>query len=114
MKTKERGDAGERRACEILRDAGYLIVARNWRTRFGEIDIVARDGETLVFVEVKMRSCEGFGGPEAALTPAKQRRIIAAASEFLAQTRAEVPVRFDLVAIGPGGVRIVRDAFEAG
>jgi len=112
MKSTERGAEGERQACDVLRDAGYLIVTRNWRTRFGEIDVIARDGDTLVFVEVKVRSREDYGGPEAALARWKQKRIVAAAKQFIADTETEMPARFDLVAIGPGGVRIIKDAFR--
>jgi putative endonuclease len=105
------GGVGERKACEFLRKAGYRIIARNWRTRFGEIDIIARDGETLVFVEVKLRSSEEFGGPEGALTPAKQRRIVLAARHFLGQTECELPVRFDLVTVVGRRIRVIRNAF---
>ncbi len=106
------GAAGEELACRSLREAGYLLVARNWRTRLGEIDIIARDGDVLVFVEVKARSSQGFGGAEGAVGPAKRRRLIAAAKLFFAATGCELAARFDVVAIEAGGVRIVRDAFQ--
>ena len=106
------GGAAEESACRFLRDRGYEIVARNWRTMRGEIDIVARDGSTLVFIEVKSRSRPGFGGPEAAVHPAKQRRLIAAARDFLSGTQCELPVRFDVVAILGGEPRLHRDAFQ--
>jgi putative endonuclease len=106
------GAAAEEQACGCLRRAGYLIVARNWRTRLGEIDIVARDGEVLVFVEVKARSTPGFGGAEGAVGPAKRRRIVAAAKAFLAATGCDLAARFDVVAVEDGEVRIVRDAFQ--
>jgi putative endonuclease len=106
------GAEAEELACRVLRQAGYLVVTRNWRTRLGEIDIVARDGDVLVFVEVKARSTPGFGGAEGAVGPAKQRRIIAAAKAFLDATRCDLASRFDVVAIEGGDVRIVRDAFQ--
>ena len=106
------GRAAEEDACRFLRDCGYEIVARNWRTVRGEIDIVARDGPTLVFVEVKSRSRPGFGGPEAAVHPAKQRRLIAAARGFLGRTDCRLPVRFDVVAFLEGEPRLHRDAFQ--
>jgi len=87
-------------------------VARNWRTRRGEIDIIAREGPTLVFVEVKSRSRSGFGGPEAAVHAAKQRRLIAAAGDFLSRTMCGLPVRFDVVAFLGGEPRLHRDAFR--
>lgn len=107
-----RGSASEDKACDFLRQEGYRVVARNWRTREGELDIIARDGDVLVFVEVKSRSRDDFGGPEAAVDRAKQRRLIAAARSFLEATRCELPTRFDVVAIRPGSVRLYQDAFQ--
>ena len=106
------GQAAEEDACRFLRECGYEIVARNWRTVQGEIDIVARDGPTLVFVEVKSRSRPGFGGPEAAVHPAKQRRLIAAARAFLGGTDCGLPARFDVVVFLEGEPRLHRDAFQ--
>lgn len=106
------GRAAEENACRFLRSRGYEIVARNWRTVRGEIDVVARDGSTLVFVEVKSRSRSDFGGPEAAVHPAKQRRLIAAARDFLSRTGCRLPVRFDVVAFLEGEPRLYRDAFQ--
>jgi len=113
MDNADLGAAAEDLACERLRRLGYLIVARNWRTRMGEIDVVARDGDVLAFVEVKSRSTSGFGGPEAAVGRAKRRRLIAAAQAFLASTGCDLASRFDVVAIEGEDVRIVRDAFGA-
>jgi len=107
-----RGDESEDRACDYLKQEGYMIVARNWRTRAGEVDIIARDGDVLVFVEVKARSGNGFGGPEAAVGLAKQRRLIAAARTFLEETQCELSSRFDVVAIRPGHIRLHQDAFQ--
>ena len=107
------GRQAEEDACRFLREHGYEIVARNWRTARGEIDIVARDGPTLAFIEVKARSEEGFGGPEAAVHPAKQRRLIAAARAFLHVTACDLASRFDVVAILDGVPRLHRDAFQA-
>jgi len=106
------GQYGEERACAYLRRQGYAIIERNWRSRFGEVDIIARDGETLVFVEVKSRTGAGFGGPEAALTPQKRRRIVATARAYLSEVRPELAVRFDLVALRPGRITLYRDAFQ--
>lgn len=108
--TMEGGQA-EELACRYLRAQGMSIVARNWRWRGGEVDIVAKDGPTLVFVEVKARSREDFGGPEGAVTPWKKERLWQVARAFLGG-KAEVPVRFDVVALGPDGVRHIRDAFR--
>lgn len=106
------GGQAEERACRYLKDLGYQIVARNWRCRFGEIDIVAREGDTLVFVEVKARSTGGFGGPEGAVDRRKQGRLVAAARCFISKTGAELPVRFDVVTFLGGSVRLYRDAFR--
>jgi putative endonuclease len=87
-------------------------VARNFRTRLGEIDLVARDGDTLVFVEVRMRSGASFGGALESITPRKQRRIAAAARQFLGRFRRAPRCRFDVVALDGAGIRWLRAAFE--
>ena len=80
------GKLGEDLACAELERRGYAILERRYRTRFGEIDIVARDGETTVFVEVKTRVGEQFGGGAEAVTAWKQRRITQMAVDYLAGT----------------------------
>ena len=77
------GKHGEDLVCRELRRRGYAVLARRYRTRWGEIDIVARDGDTLVFVEVKIRRSAGFGGPLAAVNFTKQRRFINMARSYL-------------------------------
>jgi len=106
------GPEAETRACDILRAAGYRIVARNWRSRFGEIDIIARDGDTLAFIEVKARAQDGYGGAAAAVDEAKQRRISLTAALFMQETSCDLPARFDVVAMTPQGTDILRDAFR--
>src|SRR5687767_9034487 len=81
------GKDGETLACTELERRGYAILARRYRTRFGEIDIVARDRETIVFVEVKARTGEDFGGAAAAVTGWKQRRITSMAVDYLSRHR---------------------------
>jgi putative endonuclease len=110
-KGRRLGQEGEDRACQYLRQQGYEIIARNWRSRFGEIDIIARNEGSLVFVEVKTRSKAGFGGPEAALGLHKRKRIIAAAKAYLGMVESDLPVRFDLVAIQGEGVTLYKGAF---
>jgi putative endonuclease len=96
----ELGTRGEDLAAAHLEQAGMLVVARNWRCRHGELDVVARDGPTLVFCEVKTRRGLGFGGPLAAITPAKQARLRRLASAYLAaEGHHRGPVRFDAVGI---------------
>ena len=113
------GRLGEDVACRELVRRGYAVLARRFRTRFGEIDIIARDGGTLVFVEVKARSSSEYGSPAEAVTPRKQRKIVLMASDYLARSgHAPPPCRFDVVSvtIGEGRVPVVeliRGAFEA-
>ena len=112
------GKHGEDLACRKLRRLGYAILARRYRTRHGEIDIVAMDGVVLVFVEVKTRSSERFGTPLAAVTPLKQRRLTRMALDYLARSRTTgVPCRFDVVSVLTGSeppvVDVVANAFRA-
>jgi putative endonuclease len=109
-----RGDDAESRAATYLARRGLAIVARNYRCRLGEIDLVARDGEVLVFVEVRMRSDEHFGGALESVTPRKQRRIAAAANLYLSQFPRPPRCRFDVVAMEYGDIRWLKGAFEAG
>jgi len=94
------GESGENLAVSELERREYAILARRYRTRHGEIDIVAKDGETIVFVEVKARSTAEFGTAAEALTTWKKRRLTAMAEDYLARHRiTDTPCRFDVVAI---------------
>ena len=96
------GAAGEALAARFLAARGLTIVARNFRTRHGEIDLVARDGSTLVFVEVRRRASTRFGGAAASITVAKQARWTLAARAYLARFANPPPCRFDAVLLdGP-------------
>jgi putative endonuclease len=113
-----RGTAGEDLACRHLIESGYAILARNWRCRSGEVDVIARDGETTVFVEVKERGDRSHGEPLEAVTYGKRRRIIRAAALYAASRGlTERPLRFDVVSIdrstGVPAVRHERSAFDA-
>lgn len=91
---------GEALAALFLRLKGYMIEARNWRCALGEIDLVATDRDTLVFVEVKTRASRSAGLPEEAVTAVKRRRLVALAEAYLAKRRGDVPpCRFDVVAV---------------
>jgi putative endonuclease len=97
LERRRLGSAAEERAARLLRLAGYDILARNFRCRMGELDIVARRGTLLVIAEVRLRRSERFGGPGASITAAKRARIVRAA-RFLLATRprlAALAVRFD-------------------
>ena len=112
------GITGEDLACEALEARGYSIVARRYRVPAGEIDIVARDGATLVFVEVKARASHEFGSAAEAVTPVKQRRLVRLATEYLVHNQiGDCPCRFDVVAIhldtGMPEIEILQNAFDA-
>jgi putative endonuclease len=97
------GQAGEAIAVRHLRRKRYAILETRFRFLRGEIDIVAKDGSTLVFVEVKMRTGRGFGRPEEAVTPGKQRQIRKVAEGYLLLRKpGDVACRFDVIAIRPG------------
>ena len=94
------GKLGEKIAKKFLEGKGYKVLEKNFQTRFGEIDLVAKDGGTLVFVEVKTRYTEKFGRPEESVTPAKIRKIIKA-GQFYRNTNTNLPEleRIDVVAL---------------
>ncbi|WP_427914487.1 YraN family protein [Ramlibacter sp. MMS24-I3-19] len=115
--TKALGDAAEDRALDHMRRAGLQLVARNYRTPGrggGEIDLVMRDGATLVFVEVRRRASGGHGGAAGSIGFVKQRRIVYAARHFLLRLGAPPPCRFDVVTIEAEQVTWLRAAFDAG
>lgn len=100
-RNKQLGERGERAAARFLERRGYEIVETNWRCRAGEIDIVARDGESLVFVEVKTRTSIEKGFPEEAVDEEKRRRYEILAAFYLSEHDEfdDAPVRFDVVAL---------------
>ncbi len=111
------GAQGEEIAAGFLIKEGYQIIQRNYRTVLGEIDIVAREGESLVFVEVKARSGDQFGPPQAAVDLRKQAKMSRVALVYLKQKRIDsCDCRFDVVAVvkSAGGVQVelFRNAFE--
>ena len=112
------GKSGEDRAVEELERRGYAILARRYRTKHGEIDIVARDGDTTVFVEVKARTTAEFGTAAEAVTRRKQLQLASMARDYLARANlTTVPCRFDVVAIDGVGesavITLYRHAFDA-
>ncbi len=115
---KDTGPRGEEIAVAYLQQKGYSIVERNYRLRFGEIDIIARDGETIVFVEVKTRKSIRFGSPFDAVDLRKQKKMSRVALAYLSSCRLlDSPARFDVVAVllrrgSQPEVEIVQDAFE--
>src|SRR4051812_44370710 len=117
------GKTGEDLACRELERRGYAIVARRYRVRSGELDIIARDGATLVFVEVKTRNGRAFGDAAEAVTPLKQLRMTRLAPEHMMRHHLhDCPCRFDVVAIhfdagageaGPAAIAVIQNAFDA-
>lgn len=104
-------------AAEFLKSRGYIIVERNFRSHFGEIDIIARHDGCLVFIEVKMRRTKGYGSPQAAVNLRKQERMVKSALQYVKMKNITgTQIRFDVVAIGPQQERIelFTSAFEAG
>jgi putative endonuclease len=115
--TKALGDAAEDRALAHLRQAGLRLVARNYRTPGrggGEIDLVMRDGGTLVFIEVRRRAGDDYGGAAGSIGFMKQRRIVFAARHFLLRLGAPPPCRFDVVTVEAARIGWLRAAFDAG
>ncbi|HEX5364018.1 MAG TPA: YraN family protein [Gallionella sp.] len=112
----ERGLQAERWAAQYLQQQGLQLVAQNYRGRFGEIDLIMRDGATLVFVEVRLRRNADFGGAAASIDAHKQRRIIRTAQQYLATLGRIPPCRFDALLLGDApeqGVQWLKNAFEA-
>jgi putative endonuclease len=110
------GADAEERAVQLLLQAGYRILARNFRCRMGELDIIARRGRQLVIAEVRLRSSSAYGGPAASISAAKRARVVRAA-RYLLMLRpelADLVVRFDtlLLSTSAGPIEWIQDAFH--
>ena len=119
MKNKEQkfGERSENLAAWYLKKNGYKIIEQNYRNQIGEIDIIAKDKKTIVFVEVKSRRSNRYGSPKLAVTPKKQRKISMVALYYLKDTKqTDAKARFDVVAIisnrDEPRIEIVRNAFD--
>jgi putative endonuclease len=116
---RARGLAAEERACRHLAENGFTVVARNYRPAGAEIDIVARQGDLIVFAEVRFREADAYGGPEETIDLRKRRRVVAAARRYLSGIPPESwrEARFDVIAIGGSGdgaaLRHYPGAFDA-
>jgi putative endonuclease len=119
VERQDLGKTGEETAVAALEQRGYAVIACRYRTRYGEIDIIARDGETTVFVEVKARVTDECGTAAEAVGPSKQRRLVRMAIDYLARNDLiDRPCRFDVVAIDSAGspferVTLYQNAFES-
>lgn len=109
------GQEAESIATEYLKQQGLRLISSNYRCRFGEIDLIMQDGKSLVFVEVRMRKNNSFGGAAYSITPAKQKKIILTAQHFLAQ-HGETASRFDVILMQTpqiAGIEWIKNAFDA-
>jgi len=116
MPNRETGQAAEQRALDYLKQQGLKLITSNYQTRFGEIDLILRDGDVLVFTEVRMRSRNDFGGARASITTAKQTKLIKTAQQYLMQFTRPPACRFDAVLLGAANsdtIEWIRDAFSA-
>jgi len=113
--TLQAGEAAEALACRYLEQQGLVLIERNYRCRVGEVDLIMRDGDCLVFVEVRSRHHSRYGTPAETVTRTKQRRLCRAASHFLLTHHCNAPCRFDVIAIlQQQQLEWIRDAFQAG
>ena len=117
MQEKELGKKGEEVALRFLKKKGYKIIQQNYVCKMGEMDLIAREKDTLVFIEVKTRTSTAFGPPQLAVTSTKQMQLSKVALYFLKQKRLEdIKARFDVVAIllRPEGeeIELIKDAFD--
>ena len=110
------GTEKEELAASYLEEQGVVILDKNFYFRGGELDIVAKDGEYLCFIEVKYRKSRQFGFPEEAVTTAKQQKIIQGAKLYLYQKRypVDMPCRFDVISICQDEINWIKDAFSIG
>lgn len=112
MNKRKLGNDYEDKACEYLKSIGYKILERNFRSKKGEIDIIAKDGETIVFVEVKYRQSNIFGYSVEAVGFKKQMVIYKVAESYLNYTkRVEVPCRFDVIGFDNEKINHIKNAF---
>jgi len=108
MDKRTLGEFGENAAAQFLRCKGYRIIARNYSCKFGELDIIARKGDYIVFVEVKLRKNADFAEAREFVTAAKQRRIISTAALWLAQNESDLQPRFDVIEVyAPEGKKTI-------
>jgi len=112
MNVGSQGAQAEQQAAQYLLQQGLKPVAQNYRSRFGEIDLIMQDGATLVFVEVRLRRSANFGGAAASIDVHKQRRLIRTAQQYLAGLAHIPPCRFDAVLMDDNGVQWLKNAFE--
>ncbi len=110
-----KGSDAKQRAAIFLQQQKLTLLESNYRYRFGEIDLIMREGDTVVFVEVRMRSSNRFGGAAASITAAKRLKLTRAARHYLAEHESDLPCRFDAILISgerENKIEWIRDAFD--
>lgn len=113
MNKRHSGARGEDLACAYLRGQGFEIIDRNYARAGGEIDIIAREGAVIAFIEVKARLTVRYGAPAEAVTPAKQKRILRTALLYASEHHLEdAPMRFDVLEVLPDEMNLIRAAFD--
>ena len=114
MNRRKEGAYYENLVAEYLKTQGYEILEKNYRCRIGEIDLIAKEGETLVFVEVKYRRDDKMGNPKEAVDRKKQKKISMTAAYYLMRKcgRMDIPCRFDVAAVLGEQIEVVKNAFE--
>jgi putative endonuclease len=114
------GDRGEAAACKFLKKKGYDLIEKNYQCKLGEIDVIAKRGGRIAFIEVKTRTSAQYGAPQEAVNPVKQEKIFKIASWYLKEKRISgMPVAFDVVSVlwkegQPPEITLIPDAFEKG
>ena len=107
------GVAAEQRAADFLLAQGLKLITRNWHCRFGEIDLICKDGKTLVFIEVRSRSNSRFGGAVNSIHRAKQEKLIRTAQMYLQTISPLPPCRFDAICIDGENLQWLKDCIQA-
>jgi putative endonuclease len=110
--SRQLGDAAESRAVAYLTGLGYEILDRNFTCKMGELDIVAKQGDTVVFVEVKSRAGSKFGLAQETVVASKRRKLLRAAQLYVQLRNLDCPLRFDVIADGPDGLEHFENAFD--
>ncbi|UOD34927.1 YraN family protein [Deferribacteraceae bacterium V6Fe1] len=106
-----KGKKGEELALNYLKNNGYELIEKNFKSKFGEIDLVMKDGEVVVFVEVKYRLSEDYGSPKDAVTYGKIKKIIKTAEYFIVKNNLNSLYRFDVVSIFKDNIEHIKNAF---
>lgn len=111
MNKRARGDKGEEAASQYLTNKGYEIIARNYYSRYGEIDIIAKHLSMIIFIEVKLRKNSNYGAGYESVTISKQDKLIKTAEIYIAENELEGTARFDVISIDAGVIKHIENAF---